>query len=143
MGDATDGECGHKSGLRTALPVVGYLLFVFTMAYATGVILDQSGLATAASPSRLGVSDDRELDVLLLAIETADGPTLRRMLARANLDVNQYDKDSLTPLLRAARAGWADGCRLLLQRGARVNDRDDQRRTPMHFAMHVPGPAAC
>ena len=98
----------------------------------------------ARTPSLwLGVSDDPKLDPLMAAIELRDEQTLRRLLRDPAIDPNARDREGYTPLTRAARAGWVDGVRLLLDRGADATAAIDfYGETSLHRAVYARGDAA-
>jgi len=55
-------------------------------------------------------------------------------LIEAGAEVNPRGKTTSTPLHYAAFLDWADGAKLLLQRGARLNARNAEGRTPEEWA---------
>ena len=91
----------------------------------------------------LGVSDDPKLERFMAAIEVRDGQILRRLLRDPAIDPNARDREGYTPLTRAARAGWVDGVKLLLHRGADANAAIDfYGETSLHRAVYARGDAA-
>ncbi|MEO1133839.1 MAG: ankyrin repeat domain-containing protein [Cyanobacteria bacterium J06639_1] len=73
---------------------------------------------------------------LRTAIQRRDRCGVEHLLAQGNRP-NGRDRDRLTPLHVAARAGDCDIARLLLERGADVNARSRWGETPLHVAIRA------
>ncbi len=71
---------------------------------------------------------------LLVVVERRDLIWLRFLLQRG-AEPNGADRTGLTPLIRAAQLGFADGAELLIRRGARVNEGGSSGETPLHLAV--------
>ena len=63
-------------------------------------------------------------DNLNQAIARGDDKAIREAIARG-VDVNGRGMHAVTPLMKAAGAGWLDICKLLVQHGADVNGHND------------------
>ena len=57
-----------------------------------------------------------------------------RLLLQHNADVNCCDRDTVTPVLRAALSGCTELLKLLVQAGAQVLHRDRLNATALHYA---------
>jgi ankyrin repeat protein len=94
---------------------------------AEGVLATQPGLRTELRP-------EHQL-MLHRPAESGNAAVLETMLA-CGFDPETKDKDSVTPLHRAAMGGHADAVRVLLQYGANVNATDDMfSATPLVWAV--------
>jgi ankyrin repeat protein len=102
-------------------------------------------LASLSNELKRGVS----IDGLLLAAASAHDPDPRlqesvlHLLIRLGADVNESDKNGVTPLHRAVRFRSPAAVKLLLENGADVNAVDRRTRsTPLHRAVtHTGAPA--
>ena len=65
-----------------------------------------------------------------------DGPWMRYLIEKG-ADVNQRDKEGVTPLIIAAEQRYTDGVRLLLAAGADVNLANRNGETPLIKAVHL------
>ena len=82
------------------------------------------------------VSEDGLKNGMFMAIKRGDEELCERYLD-AGCDVNAlYGGNGRAPLHVAARNSLPDLCKLLLQRGADVNKRDDACNTPLHGCSH-------
>jgi ankyrin repeat protein len=64
------------------------------------------------------------------AVEAADPRALSAALAQAR-DTNPLGPGRTTPLIEAARRGWGEGVRLLLEAGAEASWRDEADETAL------------
>lgn len=60
---------------------------------------------------------------------------IARILLRHNIDCNEKDSDSLTPLIHATIGGYGDVVRSLLSHGATIGIVDAQHRSALHWAV--------
>lgn len=132
----------RRIGLRDVAVAPRSLIVLCTALVVAGVIFNQPRFANFIEPQRMGRTTDPVLDELLLAAEVQDEPRLRQLLEHNGLDLDRPDDDSMNPLLRAARNGWVEGCRLLLEHHASVNVADSNGRSPLQYAALVHGFAA-
>jgi len=88
-------------------------------------------LEAGASPMR---RDDTGHTALGSAIELGRHDIVEIILARNDVDVNLPDGET-SPLHIAAKVGDVETTRLLLQKGARVNAKDEHKDTPLRLAM--------
>ena len=82
------------------------------------------------------IKENTDVDVknLALCVAVACGrEDIVRFLLTGGAQVSSTSKDGQTPLHRAARRGYENLARLLLDRGADVNAKD-MRGTPLHYA---------
>ena len=73
------------------------------------------------------------------AAASGSASDVRRLLSSGMLDVNYflkspYTNSTITPLHQASWEGHKDVVKLLLARGAEVNQTDERKRTPLHMA---------
>jgi len=129
----------RRSRIRDRLCASRSLILLCGAIVAAGVLCSRPRFANFIEPQRMGLSPHRELDQLLLAAERQDEPTFRQLLGHSGLDLDCLDADSMNPLLRTARNGWIDGCRLLLERHAKANVADANGRSPLQYAVLVHG----
>jgi ankyrin repeat protein len=97
-------------------------------------------------PLRRALARGAAVEGLLLAAASAHDaePRLQeaalRLLIRRGADVNETDKNGVTPLHRAVRFRSAKGVKTLLECGAEVNAVDRRTRsTPLHRAVTSTG----
>lgn len=81
-------------------------------------------------------------ELLLQAVISGRTERVEEMLTLGRAAVNAACQYKQTPLHHAAAADHADICRLLLDRGARVDARAIDGSTPLHFAARDSCPAA-
>ena len=68
------------------------------------------------------------------ALERGNAAVLSEVLSIWRPRLNQGDEEGQTPLMRAARAAWEDGLRLLLDAGADPTLLDRRKRNLLHHA---------
>ena len=105
---------------------------------AGGVIVvtlfDDPCLPTKASVAKLVDPD------LSLLMNAAAGHSLPRFysILQAGADVNAQSQTGFTALMAASSAGNVEMVRVLVERGARVNDKTIDSRTALHYAVERP-----
>jgi TonB family protein len=64
---------------------------------------------------------------------------IARLLIERRADVNAKSSAGVSPLMNAAQRGRLKLVKLLVEKGAKVNDEDDQHRTALTYAMRSKG----
>jgi ankyrin repeat protein len=87
----------------------------------------------------VGVYEDQEASLGCIATRRSDQEMLD-LLIRAGVDINQADRrsrdhKSRTPLMEAARKGWEDGIKLLLDAKANTEVADETGATALSLAV--------
>ncbi|KAI5785365.1 ankyrin repeat-containing domain protein, partial [Pyronema domesticum] len=72
---------------------------------------------------------------LLLAVKKGHYAVVRQLIAAEVIDIELKDVYGKTPLFYAAQDGQEDVVRLLLEKGACTNSRDNRGRTPLLHAV--------
>ncbi|KAL7956538.1 ankyrin repeat-containing domain protein [Trichoderma compactum] len=80
------------------------------------------------------MSDPGWLSALHMAGRRGHGGIVRFLLQNC-MDTNEPDSDGLTPLMHAVAGGHEDVVGLLLSHGAQLGDRDNRRRSVLHWAV--------
>jgi ankyrin repeat protein len=75
-----------------------------------------------------------KISALCYAVRQQDGRIMRMLIGR-DANVNHRDAIGVTPLMTAAFCANAPAVRLLLDRGARINDLDDNNRNALIWAV--------
>jgi ankyrin repeat protein len=70
----------------------------------------------------------------LLRVASSNNLTRFYALLKEGADVNAHDQKGLTPLMAVSFAGNAEMAKVLLERGARVNDQSIDGKTALHYA---------
>jgi uncharacterized protein len=111
--------------------------------------LSQWALALDLANLKRALQPGANVDGLLLAAASAHDPNPRlqaaviRLLMRHGANVNENDKNGVTPLHRAVRFRSPMAVKLLLEKGADVNAVDRKTRsTPLHRAVTNTGAPA-
>src|SRR3954469_5982654 len=107
------------------------------------LVLTQSGVVDSSwVPAWRGPGDAGHLDRLAMAVETRNLEALQQLLTAHPNRLDTMDIDGLNSLLRAASIGWTDGCRVLLDHGAKMSVTDSRGTTPLCYAVMARGPQA-
>ncbi|KAH9226172.1 hypothetical protein K456DRAFT_43215 [Colletotrichum gloeosporioides 23] len=87
--------------------------------------------------ARLDLRDTDGWTPLMTAIASRKEKAMEELLRRRNdedLQLETEDSEGRSPILRAAKDGFLTGLRLLMEAGANVNVRDQDKRQPLHLA---------
>src|SRR4051794_7325728 len=87
-------------------------------------------------------SDDPKLDALMMAIESKDEDSFRRLMRDGSIDLNAHDRKDNAALIRATQTGWVLAVRMLLEHGANANVTETMRLTALDYAPCVSPPAS-
>jgi ankyrin repeat protein len=76
--------------------------------------------------------DNLNASILHIACENADFEMIKMLIERYNMPVDILDKDQDTPLFYASRQGNLDVIKYLDSKGANLEHKDFQDRTPLY-----------
>ena len=120
-------------GATTGSIIVGALFLLIPGPIVYGVLTHRENYFD--EHNQPSVRRDR-IEAYLAAVNAGDVAAIQEALRRG-VDVNTVDSVGLTPIMRAAATGNPEVVRLLIARGANINEMNPvHQMTPLGFAVH-------
>lgn len=125
-------DLATERGLRPLIPLLrkrGYDLELLD-AYSLEALVQDDAMSAVAAYLEAGISPDIRCNAgrsLLMVASAFHAKRVALLLLEWKADVHQRSGfGQWTALMWAAHAGWTDGCQMLLEAGARLEDQNSQ-----------------